>query len=88
MSMIIDYSHDFSYQMKHGTILLYAQFTSLCFARWVDKSIVRPSHISLSGNPQTFAINLEFLIFKVMRIMFASFLSILNKVHHSFCEKQ
>ena len=42
--------------MKDGTILLSAQLTS--FARWVVKPIVHPAHISLSGNPQTFAINL------------------------------
>ena len=53
-----EYSHDFSYQMKHGTILLSAKLTSSCFASWADKSILRPAHNTLSGNPQTFAKNL------------------------------
>ena len=52
------YSHHFSYQMKHGTILLFAHLESSCFTRWAEKSIVRPAHISVSANPQTFAINL------------------------------
>ena len=82
------HSHDFWYQNKHGTILLSTLLTRSCFARWADNRFLHPAHILLSGNPETFAINLWFLIFKVMRIMFASILSLLNKIHSSFHEKQ
>ena len=62
------YFHDFSYQMKHGTIDL-----SMYHLVEILKQI---------------AIKLWFLIFKVMRITFASVLSRSNKIHCSFREKQ